>query len=367
MTVYRVTASTVTPLHIGAGEELRLGFDFMVRGKHTYRLNVDAVLEAHPEGLQPQRDGRYILPGLLLKETDYNNPALFRYALPGHPRSHKGDARMQACIKDVYDRPYIPGSSLKGVLRTALAWTGWNEVRPELHSGVIGRRKEWAASRLEKQLFGPDPNTDLLRALQVADFHLEESNKRGMMVANANVLTKGASASPIELETIAPNTEFNGSIHVDDTLFQPEYERKLKFNNRKHWLEELFPRAQAHSRARIEQLQAWFAEAQGGERIARFYGNLLNLELSETQALVQLGWGGGWDSKTYWTHLTGQPELFASLLRDFRMDRAGRQGRTDPAKFPKSKRVVMSRKKESTDEVPAAPFGWVLLEMEPTD
>ena len=169
MTVYTINLTTLTPLHIGDGHELRQDFDFAIHGGRTYRLDEDEVLREKENQLVRDRAGRYPLPGKLLTESDYGKSRFFRYILPGAPRSEKCDARLKTFIKDAYDRPYIPGSSLKGAMRTALAWTGWVEVNPKLDRSAVGRHRSWAGQPLEKKLFGPNPNHDLLRALQVSD------------------------------------------------------------------------------------------------------------------------------------------------------------------------------------------------------
>ena len=209
MANYQLKITALSPLHIGAGEELRLGFDFTIQGNSTYRLNVDRVLETHP-GWQTARGGRYPLPGDLLSEKDYNNAELFRYTLRGRPRSSKGDARLQACIKDPFDRPYLPGSSIKGALRTALAWMGWKEVKPVLDSSKLNRSRSWAGQRLERELFGENPNKDLLRALQVGDCFGPKQADDCLLIVNAQVITqgRGASGAPIELEAIQPESDF---------------------------------------------------------------------------------------------------------------------------------------------------------------
>jgi len=370
MANYHLKVSTLSPLHIGAGEELRLGFDFMVRGSSTCRLDVDRVLETHP-GWQTARGGRYPLPGELLSEKDYDNPELFRYVLRGRPRSGKGDARLQACIKDPFDRPYLPGSSIKGALRTALAWTGWEEVKPRLDSSKLNRSRSWAGQRLERELFGENPNKDLLRALQVGDCFGPNKADDSLIIANAQVLTqsKGASGAPIELEAIRPNLAFEGSLRVDESLFTPQADRVLRFNDRKHWLDELIPRVRQHSLARIEKHQEWFAEVEGADGIANFYHQMSRAALGPNQALLQLGWGTGWDGKTFWTHLTADEHLFERIVSTYRLDKAGRQSRRQPGDpFPKSRRSVMALKKDPSGRAidrPAAPFGWVLIEIKP--
>ena len=363
MTVYDMTLQTLSPLHIGDGNELRQGFDFVVHDGQTYRLNEDAILLAKEDRLHPGRDGRYPVPGQLLEEADFINMALFRYVLRGSPRSSKTDARLRSFIKDVYDRPYIPGSSLKGALRTALAWTGWTEVKPQLDRGAIGRSKYWAGQLLERKLFGPDPNHDLLRTLHVSDLSGPAQAGQGLMLVNAQVLTLRSAGSPIELEAIGGDHLFKGALTIDDTLFTKLADRELHFSNRRHWLDELLPRLQKHSRARITQLLEWFERAEGGESVARFYRKLANADIEPGRALLQIGWGTGWDGKTFWTHLQSDPQLFEQLVYDFHLHKAGKNSpRRKPGDpFPRSKRAAMVVKDKVAHA--AAPFGWVLLEM----
>lgn len=363
MTVYSIKLHTLTPLHIGDGNELRQDFDFAVHAGRTYRLNEDEILLAKAAALQPDPGGAYPPPGRLLSEADFEEARYFRYVLHGEPRSKKVDARLRSFIKDVFDRPYIPGSSLKGALRTALAWSGWPEINPRLDRNAIDDRKSWAGQPLEKKLFGKDPNHDLLRALQVADLHGPQHAGQGLVIANAQVLTRRSAGSPIELEAVRGDTTFEGTLVVDETLFSPLAERELGFSNRRKWLDELARRVQAHSQARIGELALWFEEAEGCKAVADFYHQLAAVQLPPNQALLQLGWGAGWDSKTFWTRLQSDPDFFEGLVRKFNLHRAGKNSppRSPGDPFPRSKRAAMSPKDK---KAVAAPFGWVLLEME---
>lgn len=363
MTVYDLNLNTISPVHIGDGAELRSSFDYMVRGNNTYRLDEDAILMAREDRMRQGRDGHYPTPGELLEEKDYENDQFFRYKLRGAARSGKTDARMKSFIKDVYDRPYIPGSSLKGALRTALAWTGWTEVNLRLDRSQIGNSRAWAGQKLERSIFGPDPNHDLLRALHVSDLHGPQKAGGGLMVVNAQVLTKKTQQSPIELETLPGDVSFTGSITIDDTLFASFAEPVLHFKNHRHWLDELPRRVQQHSHARILELADWFGHADSSYApLANFYHDLASYDFPENQALVQLGWGAGWDGKTFWTHLQKDQFLFEKLVDEFKMNKAGRSSRREAGDpFPRSRRAAMSVKQGIA--APIAPFGWVLLEL----
>lgn len=366
MTVYTLTLTTLSPLHIGDGNELRQGFDFIVHQGRTYRLNVDAILAAYSARMLANRSGSYPPPGELLTEDDKKIAEYFRYSLSGSPHSQGSYKKVvRSCIKDVFDYPYIPGSSLKGALRTALAWTGWSEVNPSLNRDILDNKKEYAGQPLERKLFGDDPNHDLLRALQISDLTSNHKPQRRLVLLNARVLTQRSAASPVELEAIAGDTRFTGTLRIDHSLFSPAAERELKFAKHRHWLDELMPRVQKHSRARIAELTAWYEHAENCAAVARFYRQLANAQLPPNQALVQLGWGSGWDGKTFWTHLQKDAHLFEQLVGDFRMHKAGR---TSPPRragdpFPRSKRAVM--KIVEGRSAPLAPMGWALIEITP--
>lgn len=362
MAVYRLTLSTLSPLHIGDGAELRQDFDFVARDGRTYRLNEDEILRTFSERLRTPRGG-YVLPGQMLHAEDFQNEALFRYVLRGMPRSIKSDARLRSFLKDAYDRPYIPGSSLKGALRTALAWMGWKEVAPQLSMDALGRNRSWAGQRLERKLFGPDPNRDLLRAVRVSDLFGPSAAGEGLMIINAQVQTLRSSGSPIEVEALGPNQIFTGSVTVDETLFNQQAERILHFGSRRAWLDQLPQRVQRHSRARLERLANWFERAEGTEEIAKFYRRLLQTEVSSQQAFVQLGWGAGWDAKTFSTHLQADSALFERIMNEYKLQRRSQSAppRRNGDPFPQSRRVAVSVAKGNK---PAAPFGWVLLEWE---
>jgi CRISPR-associated protein Csm5 len=368
MSVFAVTVQTLSPLHIGDGNSLRQDFDFVSHEGRTWRLNEDAILRDHEALLRPDPSGHYPTPGelVLRDKANFRNAAYFRYVLPGVARSGKTYAELRAFIKDANDCPYIPGSSLKGALRTALAWTGWQEVGIRMKSRAdVGNSKSWAAQPLERKIFGRDPNHDLLRALHVSDLFGKQKSGGTLMVVNAQVLTPKKAQSPIELEALPGDITFTGSITIDDALFASFAEGELHFANRRHWLNELALRAQKHSQTRIEQLTGWFERAEEGyHSIAAFYRQLGAAKLTANQALIQLGWGTGWDGKTFGSHLQTDAALFEQLVSDFRLHKASKDSprRKIGDAFPRSKRAAM-RVKEGV-AVATAPFGWVLLEME---
>lgn len=356
MTTYQLQISLLSPIHIGKGEELRADFDFIRLGNNTVRLNEDAILESFADRFKPDQRGNYPLPGQILRQVNQEtNPKYHRYLLRGATRSTQVDARLQACIKDVYDNPYLPGSSIKGALRTAVAWTGWDEKNVRVNMNSLERRKEWAGQKLERDIFGKNPNHDLFRALQVSDCHSDTAREK-MVITNVQVLTRGGAGSPIELEAVAGDVVFTGTLKIDDFLFSKTAEPELHFSQQKHWLTGLMTRVQQHSQARLAELAEWFKEINQAERVHTFISQLSKFTAGKHQALAQIGWGTGWDGKTFWTHLTKNEYeyQFEQILEKYRMVRGKRQQGDD---FPKSRRVAMASGK------PFRTFGWCLLEL----
>jgi CRISPR-associated protein Csm5 len=367
-TLYRVQITTLTPLHIGTGRELLFEYDYAVEAGRTWRINETALLDAQDVD-DPRMAAQLAAapPTHLLTKEDYRpGSPFFRYEINGTPRSRQEGAQLREQLKDVRDRPYIPGSSLKGALRTALAWHGWQaySLQPDRNKLDQGRPK-FAARAYEQELFGRDPNHDLLRALQVHDSDPVEADR--LLLINAQVVTASGAGSPIELEAIRPDTAFDTGLKLDRRLssdFAHRAERgRFRLGGDARWLENLAAIVKAHAGERIKRQRAWHEERPGAERLADFYRDLGRLRLADNQFLLQLGWGGGWDSKTLGSRLEADPAFFEWVIGNYRLARGKRQ-KGDP--FPKSRRVAMSAVRDRQGQAewrPAAPLGWLVVEI----
>ncbi|MCY4409517.1 MAG: type III-A CRISPR-associated RAMP protein Csm5 [Caldilineaceae bacterium] len=363
-TIYDLTVSVLTPLHIGTGRELLNEYDYAIRNGRTWRLNEGALLDAQDvEDAEMASTLAQTPPAQLLGGQDFRpDSGLFRYVLRGTPRSEAEGAQLREQIKDAFDRPYLPGSSLKGALRTALAWNVWQQrqLRPDMTK--IDRRRQWAAQTYEKEIFGRDPNNDFLRALQVSDSAPVDPDR--LLLLNASVMNRrGAPGAPIEMEAIAPDTQFSLTLKIDDALFSEwAVANRLRLNGQ-DLLSDLPRAVQNHSLSLARQEVAWFKDVGPAKQIAGFYQQLAGSRPGARRFLISLGWGTGWTSKTFGQHLQADADFMERILLDHRLAR-GRRQRGDP--FPKSRRVVVqiSRDRQGRPvESPAAPLGWCLVEM----
>lgn len=354
---YTLNLMTLSPLHIGSGQELLRDYDYAVYKGHTWRIDEDALLDATlNEGAFDEALLRRPAAELL-QPTDFRpDSSLFRYVVQGTPRSKLPGARLREQIKDAYDRPYLPGSSLKGAFRTAIFDWALAQNPGALNMQHLKQSRKWAAQPIERALLGHDPNHDLLRALHVADSVPLDPNE-ALSIENVQVLTGGHPGSPIEVEALRPQVRLRTSVKLDLSLFTPQAERELHLGDRLQWLKDLM----AVCRARVTPILAAerdrFTRQHTGSPIAGFFAQLHELVtgMRDERCLLQVGWGGGWLNKTAGLRLDERQR--EEIIRRYRLAR-GKRRQGDP--FPKSRRVVLDGQGQ-----PIVPLGWVLVEMTP--
>lgn len=350
--LYDVSVETYSPLHIGSGETLLKDYDYAVHNGHTWRLNLDAFFEERGATETMIKRLSEEPPANLLHDEDYvEGSPLFHYVLRGEPRALGEGAQLQEQIKDAWHRPYLPGSSLKGALRTAIFWELVRQSNGRISVADLGEKPKEAASPIERKFLGSDPTHDLLRALQVGDS--EPLGPECLMIANAQVIGgRTARGAPIEVEAIRSRTTFRLRLKVDTALFS-EWAVKLGLRREGQALLKDLPNVvQRFSQQRLQAAAAWY-QRHGLPNLVQF---CQSMQRPQAQApgvcFLQIGWAGGWDSKTLGALLQDDRPLWGEILRCYHLGR----GRRDPqAPFPATRRLVMR------DERPAAPFGWVRL------
>ncbi|NMC77985.1 MAG: type III-A CRISPR-associated RAMP protein Csm5, partial [Chloroflexi bacterium] len=323
------------------------------------RLNEDTILEDKwPDDPIQQRLflGRPLTD--LLERDDYRkHPEYIRYTLRGTPVLRE----IRECIKDAQDRPYIPGSSLKGALRTALlrAQTDGRAFRRTDFGRAGGSREAKAADdMLERAELGRDPNRDVLRALQIAD---------SSPLSTAALTLQHVQMVPgltIDVEAIARGSRLTAGLRLDTWLLAQRGQRGLE------WSEELIKRLAAMERVAQfvgqRRLKHEFEYHAGHKNAAAatFYGKLLE-EIAgnkwpKNEFVIQVGFATGWRAKTVVGALADDDPLLETLVRDFQLDRGGgrrSRGYTRGQAFPKARHMTL------VGNNPALPMGWLRIRM----
>lgn len=369
---YRLKITVLTPLHIGNGREMLKDYDYAIHGKRTWRINENALLEA-----QEVEDPRVaemlarVKPAQLLKQEDFTDDSpYFRYVLKGTPKSSAEGAVLREQIKDAFDHPYLPGTTVKGALRTVLGWHLWGQKRLRPEVGKLGGSPKFAASGYERDLFGKNPNHDLLRALHVTDSAPLDTG--ALMLVNVRVLTRGGKpGSPVELEAIRHDTVIESELKLDTVLFSQWAKARELYLSNSDVLLNFAEVARQHSRNAIERELNWARGLTNGKNLINHYESMRQFALSPKQFFLQLGWGGAWEQKTFGSRLKQDEGFMRTILKPRKMNGydVGR-GYTprNVQDFPISRRIAMAYRRNPQgkviDEIPALPLGWVLVEFD---
>ena len=347
-TRWQVKIETLSPLHIGSGMQLLLDYDVVPHDDQTYRVNEgaffsDKLAQAEAQGanaVQRLLTGRPASE--LLDDQDYKREHLFRYRMPGKPFTTTSGATVQEQIKDAYDRLYLPGSSLKGALRTILFWGIYVREDRQVDWTRLRDRRSRAAQDLERDVFGPDANHDWLRALRVTDSGPLEAPGRGLRLRTMLVYPTETAESPglrIDVESVDPGVAFEGAITVDEYSFRGEAADELGWRGKRAWLFRLTALARERARERLQDESAFFLRGPASARrfIADLQARLSGL--GEDEFIMQIGWGTRWESKTVGSSLLrDDTATFERLLRRYNMTKERRRRPGDP--FPKTRTLA---------------------------
>ncbi len=244
---------TLTPVHIGNGKKLSY-FDYMIYGNYYYRINTDKCFEWIFENIDGSKDKidnwisnvNYTLQESqgqggntlsvfcfmsFLKRTDIksklekeiiNNPEYYQYKMPCHKNISQ---ELSEIIKTADNQLYIPGSSIKGMLRTILMNNAIfeekdkNWIKDEIKNG--GRNQKFFGEKIEKQLFRfgknlNDAKYDIMRFLHITDTNTLPVEETGRIAFTGMYHNNGKMGeAPPPFEAIKEDVEFEARITID--------------------------------------------------------------------------------------------------------------------------------------------------------
>lgn len=352
LTRLSVRIRTLTPVHIGTGRVLEKDFDFVVRGGRTWVIRLERIWEEKfTDDPQTLKILERTPPDQLLRAEDLREGSPYvRYGLPGQPAGRE----LREAIKDPADRPYLPGTSLKGALRTVLAWHAWEEQKLTLGSVRLKETPKFAARPLEAKIFAGDaelkefPHHDLLRALRVSDS--QPQSPRCLEVIQVRVWSRKDPQAPLSVEAIRPGTEFTTTITIDETLFSSWAGREKLLH--REWFDQI-PKAAWKRANRLLQSQKVFWSDAG--QLTATLGPLvmaLNRHKESSSGFpLCLGFGVGWEGMTLGPLLKEDPQ-WSQVFAAYKLGRRG----TKPQEFPGSRRAVV------VQDRPANLLGWIWVE-----
>jgi CRISPR-associated protein Csm5 len=364
----------LTPVHIGSGTTLARDFDFVIRDGKTVLLEAEQVIMQLPalSGTNAAEMGKDLAAkiGRLLDRAGARSSELIRQEIAGEI---KADSIREA-IRDGAGRPLVPGSSLKGALRTLLlaGWCGTDgphsarqaKAGQALNTALErarGRDDKFAAQPLEKAVFRdhfartgadakPGPHTDVLRTLSVADTPFAHDCLE--VVSSVALNTKSRTLTAVEAlrQGAASAVAINwGDSYVTAKLLSralPPLETLAEWS-RRHALHLLD--------GDIKFLEAAGSKADALDRESQSLQDRLQslrarIDRSARETIfVRLGWGAGWRTMTG-DILSAQEKERLAKLGVFKETNAG---------APKTRKAALDG--HASEGRPANVFGWISL------
>jgi CRISPR-associated protein Csm5 len=269
----------------------------------------------------------------------------------------------------------VPGSAIKGALRTGMVFANWksgmlNDLAARVQGDRIPRR---LAETVEEQAVG-NAGVSRMRLVSVADsaavgysqfkvYLLRVSTlqaRGGSYTLGWKQIPRGAvdgarpdDSTPIFAEMAAPGSLFEGIWSEKNFFLQPEIRRAVR------WQESfdrnrIFTAANDYA-ARLLAIHKQYAEWTGLELLARQVDELeqrLADARQNGQCLLSLGWGSGLLAKSAWLDTTDP--TYRQIMQQVSWYQAPMKSNLP---FPKTRRIVFLNNK------PASLAGWTLLEV----
>jgi CRISPR type III-A-associated RAMP protein Csm5 len=337
--------------------------DYVVKGDQLTIIDLQRLASfpgINPEELSGAMEMRYFEIGAYLGRKHIDPEAVAAYSIPCE---HDTQGEIICCLKDGLVNPYLPGSALKGALRTAILWERikkdsdlMEEARLKVQAAMerAGPRNAgaWAAQPLERLFLGRDPvkgnhpNYDHLRALKVSDTEIISRQRlKCFEAAVRNLRGDGLDTKmTLNVEAFQPGTETRNSISIDPFLLREDIQSQLNLNVLD--LKELERVARSYYSDYIKSEIEFFSRYHESAPVD-FYKRLLSLPDKRGGMLLRTGWGSGWHGMTV-------SRLFPDLLEDLR--KAFRLGRAGVDEFPKTRKMALMN---DDPKYKMQPFGWI--------
>lgn len=312
-----VKIRTLTPIHIGSGNILQYGNDF-VKGidKEGYEalgiIDPSKVLQVIGEdnlnkwvsSIDRGDSTDEIIRGFGKKVgiTSYSSRII---------ELHAGNVRktetLRELIHDGMGRMYLPGSSIKGAIRTAILASIIPTDNDKLRQLSLMVEEKVNAEKIEQKYFGENPNTDCFRFLKVSDAIFDEKSiSRALKMANININEHpergfwDCSKSQL-IEAISAQESTSCRISIDHKAYQ-----NAGINMREYMtsLETLFKTINEHTRSLVKSEIRYWKEYkdEDSNKVEKYIQEMKKiLEQVNTcsqsdgkQCVLRVGHGSGW-------------------------------------------------------------------------
>lgn len=373
---YKIELTTLTPVCIGSGEKLSPYADFIIdqANEEIHYINkaaVEKILGEYPELMDDYVSG--ITSGLNTRNQEFGLKSFLEeelnldeeeYILKSYQCSGTGIKELNTIVKNAGQKPYIPGSTIKGAIKTALLydWTKSNEGRKwiddyyRLYQIFFEEKK--LLFRLDKVL-----ERYYLSISDTAEFQLED-----MRVVNVNKVKISTGDQADKLKTLWETILEDSKTNFSAEFGYISWDRERRIITNKTW-EEIFPIINLYSKE-CNEMDKFLIENCGAtfmNRKANDYCDLLDFYKDKTEqidsanreniACLRVGNGKGFYYNTialalYNADNSNNKQNFTKFLRN---NGFKNPPLIDAKKFPLTRAIELGE---------FLPVGWVKLELE---
>jgi CRISPR-associated protein Csm5 len=370
ITNYHITAETLTPVHIGSGRELQYNTDYL------YFEKLQRIGVIHPEKVLAVIGAENIDTWVtyINQQTgidQYITKILKKSLLPDDVSSRVigfagSGLRRQAVKEQLHNgagMPYIPGSSLKGALRTALLVAligeddGFVADKTNLQKQIRRRGQTeniFDDSRMMRHYFGNDPNHDFMRLMRAGDVHFDKTTC--FLVNTVNLFNNSWRIKEQinqYAECIPPGLTAIGNLKLFD---YGNLAGNLIHPNLRHLFDGgLFELINNYTQRWINNEIAFWDDEGDGDIEREYIGQLLEIEKISKRCtgnsfVLRVGFGGG----------------FASMTGDWQFDHMEEDDYNDlvdQLRHPRYKGMLFPKTRKFTSE--SQPLGFIKITAQP--
>ncbi|HPL76891.1 MAG TPA: type III-A CRISPR-associated RAMP protein Csm5 [Paludibacteraceae bacterium] len=364
-----IQLTTLTPVHVGSGDLLQYNADFVEDkiGSNSYIYVVEPAKILQLIGMENIDRWISIIENagntkeFVQKFSPIKSPEAFssRKILNFAKKIQKGQI-LNETIHNGFGFPYIPGSSLKGAIRTAVLASLVGRVNDKEEKILSKDRKGKTIisdKKIQNELFGNDAKNDLFRFVEVGDAYFEKGSEAAFRMIHLNITNKNSllddSKSQI-VETIdqEKTSFFRLNINLKKYRFAKEnWEQAVSFSRNRvinspnvlpeclQSIENLFQTINAHTLKLVEdEIKIWEdVDKEGTENYLDVMESIKSEIINCTkgkECILRLGHASGW------RFITGAwPEKLDNFVTKVVPAARPNNGKYQDYIFPKTRRV----------------------------
>ena len=306
----KVTA--LTPIHIGSGIFLQNNTDFCIfTDKDEYRMIsvIDEKKILDLVGLEHLNDwvnsiekGENVCD-FVKRYAPHATPENFakRCFQTFYEKRMENGSTLKECMHDGTGRPYIPGSSIKGAIRTCVLASIMDD-KQNIDDLILFDKK----NPIEKTIFGSEPNYDVFRFIQIGDAFFNKNCEIATMLVNLNIRKQEELADDSKkqlVEAIGAEEEATTTIKLEterNKIFSLKNRDISKFPSQMDSIENLFETINKHTLKLLnEEVEIWEDVSQTKSGADTYIENIQSMideikACSSKECVLRLGHTSGW-------------------------------------------------------------------------